>query len=522
MSKLLKSSGAVAVATMLSRILGFLRESAYSGFFGDTPVASAFYLAFTVPNLLRRLLGEGALTAVFVPIFTQKERAEGREATWHGAAAVISALVVVCTVLVVAGMLVCTVLVEFTPMELRRELMLRLLRWMLPYAVFICTAAVFVGMLNAHGQYFLPALGAATMNVVMIASVYWLAPLFGSNLDQQVFGLAIGVVIGGAAQAAFQVPALLKEGFRFRWVTPWKDPTVRETVRRLLPATLGVAAYQVNVVATAFIADGQADYVVASFNYAVRLLELPQGVIGVSLATYLLTELSRLAADKKFPTFRSTLQNGLLHLVFINMLATVLLIALAEPIIRLLFQHGRFTELSTQRSTLALWGLAPGLVATSTNAILARAFYALDDTSTPMRIGVFCLMFNLVLVAVLAGPFLQLGLAVANSISALMNCALLLYAFRRKMPKFDLRELAGPVGKIAALAILAGALGWSGGRAWESWIGHAGKLRQIGAVFAPALLALAAYVSLGIALRMAPALELQSTLLRRLGRKAKE
>lgn len=518
MSKLLKSSGLVAIATMLSRILGFARESAYAGFFGDTPVASAFQLAFSLPNLMRRLLGEGALTAVFVPIFTQKEKEEGAAATWRGAAAVISALVVVCTVLVVAGFLVATVLVEFTPLRHKYGLMLRLLRWMLPYAIFICTAAVFVGMLNTRGRYFMPALGAGMMNIVMIASVYLLTPLFGETLEQQVFGLAVGVVIGGFAQAAFQVPSLLREGFRFQWINPWKDPTVRETAKRMLPATIGVAAYQFNVAATQFIAHGEAEFVVASYGYAVRLLELPQGVIGVSLATYLLTELSRLSADKKFPEFRSALRDGLLHLIFLNTLATVLLMTLAEPMIRLLFQHGRFNDTATLRASNALLWLGPSLVATSVNSILSRAFYALADTTTPMRIGLFCLGTNLVLVIILVGPFLQVGLAAANAFSALLNCALLVYAFRRKMPKFDMREMAGPVGRILLLGAVAGVLGWAGGLAWETWFGHAGKLRQFGGVFAPAVLAAVAYVSLGLAIGMAPAVELQKTLFRKLGR----
>jgi putative peptidoglycan lipid II flippase len=296
---------------------------------------------------------------------------------------------------------------------------------------------------------------------------------------------------------------------------------VRETAKRMLPATLGVAAYQFNVVATAFIANSHASFAVASFNYAVRLLELPQGVIGVSLSTYLLTELSRLSADKKFPEFRSTLRDGLLHLIFINTLATVLLMALAEPIIRLLFQHGRFNELATQRASLALLFLAPGLVATSLNSILSRAFYALADTKTPMHIGLFCLASNLVLVLVLVGPFLQVGLAAANAISALLNCALLVYAFRRKMPKFDMKELIPHVSRIAGLGLLACALGWAGSQAWESWVGHAGKLRQIGAVFVPASLAGIAYVSLGLALRMGPALEIRSALLRRFQPKTK-
>jgi putative peptidoglycan lipid II flippase len=288
----------------------------------------------------------------------------------------------------------------------------------------------------------------------------------------------------------------------------------------MLPATIGVAAYQFNVAATQFIAHGEAEFVVASYGYAVRLLELPQGVIGVSLATYLLTELSRLSADKKFPEFRSTLRDGLLHLIFINTLATVLLMTLAEPMIRLLFQHGRFNDTATLRASNALLLLGPSLVATSVNSILSRAFYALADTITPMRIGLFCLGTNLILVIILVGPFLQVGLAAANAISALLNCALLVYAFRRKMPKFDMREMAGPVGRILVLGAVAGVLGWAGGLAWETWFGHAGKLRQFGGVFAPAVLAAVAYVSLGLAIGMAPAVELQKTLFRKLGRKA--
>jgi putative peptidoglycan lipid II flippase len=515
---MLKSSGAVAVATLLSRILGFLRESAYSGFFGDTPVASAFYLAFVFPNLLRRLLGEGALTAVFVPVFKQQERDEGLEATWRGAAAVVSAVVIVCSVLTLAGILATTAFVHWVPMEWRRELMLRLLRVMLPYSIFMCVAAVFVGMLNTQGRYFLPALGTATMNVVMIGSVYWIAPRFGPHLEQQVYGLAVGVLVSGVAQAAFQLPALRQTGFRMRFSNPFRDPTVREVARRMLPATIGVAAYQINVVITQFIADHQAGHVVASYNYAVRLMELPQGVIGVSLATFMLTELSGLATEKKFVEFRRVLREGMLHLVFINALATVLLFVLAEPIIRLLFEHGRFTPISTGRATLALQCLIPGLVAFSLNNIIGRAFYALGDTSTPMRIGVFCLGLNVILVWLLVAPFRQGGLGIANTVSALANTGLLLYALRRKLPRFGFAEMNGPALRMLALSLVGGGFAWIAHRAWEQQVGHAGFWRQVGAVFLPSILAAIAYVAGALAWRLPQAQELVSMANKRLGR----
>lgn len=516
MSKLIQASGAAAAATMASRVLGFARETVYAGFYGDTAVASAFVAAFTIPNLFRRLLGEGALTSVFVPVFARREKEEGSEAAMRGGASVVVAVAGLCTAGIVALMLLATALVEWVPMPVQRELMLRLTRLMLPYAAFVCVAAVFMAMLNARGHYFVPALGSATMSVVMIGSVYGLAPLFGSTLEQQVAGLAVGVILAGVAQAAFQWPALRKEGFRLSMSIPWRDPTVRESFTRLVPATVGVAAYQFNVVATQAIGSLQADHVLASYNYAVRLLELPQGVIGVSVATYLLTELSRKAADKHFPEFRRLVADGMLHLCFLNGLASVLLAVLAEPIIRLLFEHGRFDEASTARAAIALRMLAPGLLATSLTGILSRSFYALDDVRVPMRIGVFCLGMNVVLALLLAFPFQQAGLAAANALTALLNAALLLYALRRKMPKFDLRALLPSMGRMAALVAMAGIVAWGAHALWDSWVGHHGKLRQVGAVFAPALVALAAYLGASLAAGIPQAHDLATLLQRKL------
>jgi putative peptidoglycan lipid II flippase len=493
MSRMLRSSGAVGAATLLSRLLGFVRERAYATFMGTGPVADAFILAFQIPNLFRRLLGEGALTAAFVPIFKAREAEGDPNQVWHATNAVTSALIVVCALVAGVAMIGITVVLGTMNLEYYTELMLRLLRMMFPYLLLVCVAAVFIGILNARGHYFLPALGATMLNVVMIASVYVAAPRFGAHLDQQVFALALGVLVAGVAQAGFQVPTLWAEGYRFRWVTPWRDPTVREVVRRMGPATLGVAAFQVNVLLTQTLAYSKGSDIVSSFNYAVRLMELPQGVFGISLATYMLTELSGLAAEKKYPEFRSTLQEGLLHLVYINALATALLVSLAEPMVRLLFEYGRFTPDSTVRVSFALLTLAPGLLAFSLNNVLARAFYALGDTSTPMKVSVMCLGLNLVLVILLLPLLRQGGLGVANSTSAAVNVALLLYALKRKLPKLDLRALRNPCAAMAGAAVLAGLAAWGGGRWWTDHLGHGRAWLRIGEVFAPMLVATAIY-----------------------------
>ena len=350
---MLKSSGAMAGATLVSRLLGMVREMVYGYFMGTTWVASAFLLAFQIPNLFRRLLGEGALTAAFIPIFKEKEKIHGEDEMWRAANAVISALIVFTCVVVAVGVVAISGALLFgghvengaTRFTGKTLLMLQLLRVMLPYLVLVCLAAAFMGMLNARGHFFIPAMGATMLNVVMIASVLLLAPRMGlefpkeQRLPHQIFALAIGVLAAGVAQAAFQLPTLARDGFRFRWVSPWRDETVQRVVKQMLPATIGVAAFQINVVLTQGLSYWVDDYVVASFQYAVRLMELPQGLFGISLATYLLPTLSGLATDKNYDGFRSELRQGIGYLIFTNLIASVLLIALAEPIFRLLFER---------------------------------------------------------------------------------------------------------------------------------------------------------------------------------------
>ncbi len=495
MSQMLKSSGALGAATLTSRVLGLVREIAYARFMGDGWVAGAFMLAFMIPNLFRRLLGEGALTAAFIPIFKEKEKLEGDAEMWRAARAVISALIVGASIIIVAGILVVSVVLLFHLRSGQTVLMLQLLRVMFPYVLLVCLAAIFMGMLNARGHFFVPAIGAAMLNVVMIASVF-LSQLLHQSLERQIFGLAIGVVLAGIVQAGFQLPLLRREGFRYEWTTPWHDPTVRRVVRQMLPAAVGVAAYQLNVMFTQGIAFWIDPTLVASFNYAVRLMELPQGVFGLSLATYLLPTLSGLSAEKKYDEFRSTLGDGLGYLVFINLLASVLLIVLAEPTIRLLFERGRFDAYSTARASLALAYLAPGLVAFSMVNILARAFYALGDTATPMKVSIFCLALNAVLTFVLIFPLRQAGLGLANTLTSAVNVGLLAFALRKKIARLDLRRVGRQVPGLAGSAVVAGALAWTLAYHWERLFGHGNFWLKLSSVFFPGAVAAVFYFAL--------------------------
>jgi putative peptidoglycan lipid II flippase len=524
MSQMLKSSGSMAAATLTSRLLGMVREMVYARFMGDGWVAGAFQFAFTIPNLFRRLLGEGALTAAFIPVFKEKEKVHGETEMWRAANAVISGLVVAACVIIGLVMLGVSLALAVHQFDTQTDLMLRLLRVMFPYMLLVCLAAAFMGMLNARGHFFIPAMGATTLNIVMIASVLWLAPKLGLNyppeerLPHQIFALAFGVLAAGVAQAAFQLPTLWRDGFRYRWVSPWGDATVQRVVRQMIPGTIGVAAFQINVLLTQSIAFWVDPQIVASFNYAVRLMELPQGMFGISLATYLLPTLSGLAAEKKYTEFRTTLRQGVGTLIFYNLIAAILLVVLAHPIVRLLFERGQFTANSTDRATLALMCLAPGLVAFSTVNILARAFYALGDTKTPMQISLVSLVLNVILAAALVVPLRQGGLGLANTVTSIVNVWLLLFALRKKLGQLEMESLRATLRPLALAGILAGLLAWLVWQEWERALGHQTIALKIGAVFTPAGIAGLIYWLLALALKIPAAKETTDLVLARFRR----
>ncbi len=513
LSDMLKSSGAMAGATLLSRLLGMVRVIIYARFMGDGPIASAFVYAFQIPNLFRRLLGEGALTAAFIPLFKNKEKTEGDKAMWHTANAVVSALVVASALVVGLVMLGLSAVLMWGEFDTHTRLMLELLRVVFPYMLLVCLAAVFMGMLNSRGHFFIPAMGATLLNVVMIATVLLVAPRWGDDLGEQIFALAFGVLVAGVAQAAFQVPYLYREGYRLRWVAPWRNDSVREVVRKMIPATIGVAAFQFNIIITQTLAfwveRASGTQIVASFEYAVRLMELPQGVFGVSLATFLLPTLAGLAADKQFPEFRENLRRGMGYLFFVNAIAAAMLMVLAEPMVRLLFQHGAFTADSTRRASFALMCLAPSLLTYSAVNVMARAFYAMGDTKVPMQISAVCLCLNIVVLLPLIFIFpkgLEAGaLGVANALSSLLNVGLLSYALKRKMPKWEVQSLLRPFAGMLLAAVVAGGVAWFLHGQWVANLGYETVWLKIGEVFAPAIVAALVYwgITAAIGLREA-------------------
>jgi putative peptidoglycan lipid II flippase len=511
---MLKSSGAMAGATMTSRLLGVAREIAYASFMGNHWVASAFQLAFAIPNLFRRLLGEGALTAAFIPIFKHKEVKEGEKEMWRSANAVISGVVIATALITAFAVLGISAALAIWPFQEETKMMLLLLRIMFPYMPLVCLAAVLIGMANARGHFFVPALGAALLNVVMILSVLFLAPRMGATLPDQIRGLAIGVVLAGLAQAFFQLPSLQREGYGYQWVSPWRDPTVRQVVRKMLPGSIGVAAFQINVLVISFASFWFENTIVATFNYSVRLMEFPQGLFGISLATYLLPTLSGLAAEKKIGEFRQTLSQGLIYLSFTNLLAAAMALALSEPIVRLIFERGKFGPDATHRVAIALACLAPGLLMFSMNNILARAFFALNDIKTPMKISILCLGLNLIFALWLVQPYREAGLAVANTLSATFNTLLLLYALRRKLSRVGMTEIIKTLSVLLPSALAAGVVAAALAWLWDKQLGHKSFPVKLGAVFIPSFAGVLVYWVVSTLGGVTAAKELTSLVLR--------
>jgi putative peptidoglycan lipid II flippase len=300
----------------------------------------------------------------------------------------------------------------------------------------------------------------------------------------------------------------LKDGFRPHWERPFGNPVVQRVVKQMIPGMLGVAAFQFNVLTTTWLAFLMDPTIVASYDYAVRLMEFPQGLFAISLATYLLPTLSALAAEKNYSEFRSTYKQAIGYLFFSNFLASVLLVVLAKPMIRLLFQHGEFDHAATDRATFALACLGPGLLAFSLVNITARAFYALGDTDTPMKISAFCLVLNVVFALYTIPALRQGGMGIANTMSAAVNVYLLIFGLKKKLRKLDFADIRPVLLQMTGAGILAGILAYATSRVWEERLGGGNLLTRLGAVFVPIGVATAAYFAALLWMRVPQALDI--------------
>ena len=462
---LAKSAGLIGAATTVSRLLGLVRETVLAYVFGASASMQmdAFNVAFRIPNLLRDLFAEGAMTAAFVPTFTRTLTAHGKEAAWRVGNLVMNALIVITTVFVVLGIVIAPEITwllvpEFAAVPGKIELTTQMTRVMLPFLTMLAVAAAAMGMLNSLRRFFVPSLSPAMFNVASIFSALALAPLMASFGYEPIVGLAIGTLLGGIGQIALQWPALRGEGFRYRPMLGFfKDPTVLEILRLMGPATIGVAAVQINVAVNTYLAQSEGQGAVSWLQYAFRLMYLPIGVFGVSIATASLPDISRQAAVADLKAVRDTVSRGLRMMLMLNVPATIGLMVLAKPIIALIYERGEFNAFDTTSSAAALMWYAPGLLGYSAVKIASPTFYSIRDSRTPVIVSVCSIAVNLVLNLVLVRTMGFEGLALGTAVAAMFNAALLLVLLRTRLGGLDGRALAIALLKISAAAAVMGA-----------------------------------------------------------------
>ena len=450
---------------MTSRILGLLRDQILAAYFGASSAMDAFNVAFKIPNLVRDLFAEGAMSAAFVPTFTRRLTLSGRERAWTLGTNVFNALLLVTGILVVLGIVFAEPLIRliagrFAAVPGKLELTIFLTRAMLPFLTLVALAAAMMGMLNSLHRFFVPALSPAMFNVGTIACALLLVPLMSQLGWQPITAIAIGTLVGGLGQVALQWPALHKEGFRYRPVLNLRDPDLSQILRLMGPGTIGLAATQVNLLVNTILATGQPG-AVSWLNYAFRLMYLPIGLFGVSIATAAVPAISRHAAEENPAGMRATISSGLRLMLMLNMPATVGLIVLAAPIIELLFEYGAFSDRDTAATAAALMFYAPGLIGYSAVKIAVPSFYALGNSRTPVAVSIVTMAINVTINVTLVRFMGYRGLALGTAIAALLNAAILLVLLGRRLDGLDGGRLATAAAKISMASFVMGTGAWA-------------------------------------------------------------
>lgn len=458
--------------TLISRISGLVRDVVFAGLIGAgaTVAADAFYTAFRIPNFLRRIFGEGALSQAFVPVFAEY-RARGDIAQTRAfidqLTGVLGVVLFVVTLIgvIAAPILVMVLAPGFLSDPHKYDLTVQMLRIIFPYLLFVSLVALSAGVLNTYGRFGAASFTPVLLNISLIGAALWLAP----RLEEPVVGLAWGVFIAGVMQLAFQLPFLNRIGMMPRPRLSLAHAGVRKVGKLMLPAIYGVSVAQINLLVNTFLASFLVTGSVSWLYYSDRLMEFPLGVFGIALATVILPSLSRKHASASKEDFSHLLDWALRWVVIIGIPASVALIILAVPLLATLFQYGKFGAHDVLMSAQALMAFAFGLLAFTLVKVLAPGFYARQDTKTPVRVGTISIVANIIFSFALVYPLKHVGLAAAVSLAAFINAGLLFRALRRDgiynpLPGWR-RFMLQVVGSVAVMAML---LAW-GTIGTESW-----------------------------------------------------
>ena len=465
--KIAKSAATVSIAVMCSRVLGLVREQIFAGMFGAGMAYDAFVVAFRIPNLLRDLFAEGALSAAFITVFTDYDTNRTREETWQLASNVLVFFGILLSLLTLVGIFFAEPLVnllasDFSAIEGKTALTILLTSIMLPFLVVISLAAVVMGILNSKGKFFVPAMASAFFNLGSIVGGVTLALILPKFGHPAIVGMAIGTLIGGTLQLMVQFPALFKCGFKFTPRLRIKDPGLRRIITLMIPAIIGLSPTQINIFINTNFASSCVEGSVSWLNYAFRLVQLPIGIFGVALAIAAMPVLARHAAKKDINGMKETMVSSLTMVFGLTIPASIGLMILAEPIIHIIFERGAFTAFDTSATANALTLYAIGLFAYSANKILVPVFYALEDTKYPLFAAFIAVGANILIITFTIEKFQHLAIALSTSCSMILNFLFLSVVLYIKTGGYSVSYLFKALGKIAASgAVMALLLLWS-------------------------------------------------------------
>jgi putative peptidoglycan lipid II flippase len=440
-SSITKAAGLIGLATLLSRILGLIRDMVQARYFGAGLAADAFFVAYRIPNMLREMFAEGSMAAAFIPVFTEYLTHRPKEEARRLANVAFTALSLILLGISLLGIVAAPLIVKiiapgFIDTPGKFDLTVSLTRIMFPFLLFIGLAAVAMGVLNSLRSFGAPALAPTFYNIFMILSIFFLS----QHLTEPIKGLAIGVLLGGLAQFLIQLPSLKKRGFLFQ-------PRLErhEGVRRIgllaVPIIIGLSVADINLLINTLIASFLPQGSVTYLFYGMRLIQFPLGIFAVAVATAILPSMASQAARGLTTELRETLSFGLRLVFFITFPAMTGLIMFRIPIVHVLFQHGAFTLEDTLGTSSAVLFYSLGLWAYAGVRIVAPAFYALQDTRTPVKTAVIALLVNIVLNLALMVPLKHAGLALATSLSSILNLSMLLWILRRRLGRIGFRAI---------------------------------------------------------------------------------
>jgi len=431
-----KSATKVSLITMLSRVMGYVRDAISAALLGVGVVSDAFFVAFRIPNMLRNLLAEGALSSAFIPVFTDYLEKKEKKDVWQLAANVMTVLTILLIGVTVIGVLLADPIVRiiapgFSSDPFKFKLTVELTRWLFPFILLVSVAALFLGILNSLKKFSMPAFAPVILNLSMIAAGIFLCPRLGDKPEQQVWGWVIGALFGAFLEILIQWIPAAKEGFKWKFIIDLKDEGLKKIGRLMIPATIAQSVTQINLLVNTILASFLAGGAVTYLYYGNRLMQLPFGVFGVAIATVSFPYISQYASRKDFVSLRETIHSSLKQAFFIVIPCSAGLIFMSNQINTLLFYYGRFTLDDALRTANVSIMYCIAIFAFSGVKILTQVFYAIDKAATAVKISTASMLINILLCVALMFPMNYLGLALATSLAGIIQF-FMLYFFVEK------------------------------------------------------------------------------------------